>query len=127
MYPAILSRCFNWVKLHGGCSVEFEEEGDRVRVFLRTWDADTFGRDCVVTVDCYSNDPHQEISVLGRVLDALGRDVSVVSISGGSTILVEVCEYLGNEHRKKRIDYPVFDGVYSEQLPVCSAAWTGFQ
>ena len=109
MYPRILSRCFNWAKSHAGCSVEFEEERDKVRVFLRTWDADTFKRVCVVTVDRYSNDPHQEISVLGRVVDALGPDVSVASISGGSTILVEAfCKYLGNEHRKKMTDYPVF-------------------
>ena len=44
MYPRILSRCFNWAKSHGSCSVEFEEEGDKVRVFLRTWDVDTFKR-----------------------------------------------------------------------------------
>ena len=38
-----------WAKSHGSCSVEFEEEGDKVRVFLRTWDVDTFGRVCVAT------------------------------------------------------------------------------
>ena len=42
MYPRILSRCFNWAKSHGSCGVEFEEEGDKVRVFLHTWDVDTF-------------------------------------------------------------------------------------
>ena len=29
--------------------MEFEEEGDKVRVFLRTWDVDTFRRVCVAT------------------------------------------------------------------------------
>ena len=110
MYPRILSRCINWARSHGGCGVEFEEEDDKVRVFLRTWEADTFKRFCVVTVDRYSNDPHQVISVLGRVVDALGPDVSVASISGGSTVLVEAfCEYQGNGYRQKLIDYPVFD------------------
>ena len=110
MYPRILSRCFNWAKSHGSCSVEFEEEGDKVRVFLRTWDVDTFRRVCVATVDRYSSDPHQEISALGRVVDALGSDVSVASISGGSTVLVEAfCENLGSGYRQKLIDYPVFD------------------
>ena len=110
MYPRILSRCFNWAKSHGSCSVEFEEEGDKVRVFLRTWDVDTFRRVCVATLDRYSSDPHQEISALGRVVDALGPDVSVASISGGSTVLVEAfCENLGNGYRQKLIDYPVFD------------------
>ena len=90
--------------------MEFEEESDKVRVFLRTWDVDTFKRVCVTTLDCYSSDPHQEISVLGRIVDALGPDVSVASISGGSTVLVEaLCEYLGSGYRQKLIEYPVFD------------------
>ena len=64
----------------------------------------------MATLDCYSSDPHQEISVLGRIVDALGPDVSVASISGGSTVLVEdFCEYLGNGYRQKLIEYPVFD------------------
>ena len=90
--------------------MEFEEEGDKVRVFLRTWEVDTFRRVCVATLDRYSSDPHREVTALGRVVDALGPDVSVASISGGSTVLVEAfCEYLGNGCRQKLIDYPVFD------------------
>ena len=110
MYPRILSRCFNWAKSRGSCSVEFEDEGDKVRVFLRTWDVDAFRRVCLATLDRYSSDPHLEITALGRMVYALGPDVSVASISGGSTVLVEVfCEYLGSGYRQKLIDYPVFD------------------
>ena len=90
--------------------MEFEEEGDKVRVFLRTWDVDTFKRVCVATLDRYSGDPHQEITALVRMVDALGPDVSVASISGGSTVLVEAfCEHLGSGYRQKLIDYPVLD------------------
>ena len=110
MYPRILSRCFNWAKSHGSCSVEFEEEGKKVRVFLRTWDVDTFRRVRVATLDRYSSDLNQEITALGRMVDALGPDVSVASISGGSAVLVEaICENLGSGYRQKLIDYPVFD------------------
>ena len=110
MYPRILSRCLNWARSHGSCSVEFEEEGDKVRVFLRTWDVDTFKQVCVATLDRYSSDPHQEVTALGRVVDALGSDVAVASIIGGSTVLVEAfSEYLGSGYRQKLIDYPVFD------------------
>ena len=110
MHPRILSRCFNWAKSHGICSVEFEEEGDKVRLFLRTWDVDTFKRVCVATLDRYSIDHHQEIRALGRMVDALGRDVLVASISGASIVLVEAfCEYVGSGYRQKLIDYPVFD------------------
>ena len=110
MYPRILSRCLNWARSHGSCIVEFEEEGDKVRMLLRTWDVDTFKRVCVATLDRYSSDPHQEITALGRMVDALGPDLSVASISGGSTVIVEAfCEYLGSGYRQKLIDYPVFD------------------
>ena len=110
MYPRNLSRFINWARSHVSCGVEFEEEGDKVRVFLRTWDIDIFRRVCVAELDCYRSDPHQEETALGRVVDALGPDVSVASINGGSTVLVEAfCEYLGNGYRQKLIDYPVFD------------------
>ena len=90
--------------------MEFEEEGDKVRVFIRTWDVDTFKIVCVATLCRYSSDPHQEISALGRIVDALGPDISVASINGGSTVLVEAfCEDLGNGYGQKLIDYPVFD------------------
>ena len=109
MYPRIFSRCINWAKSHGRCGVEFEGEGDKVRVFLSTSDIDIFRRVCVATLDCYGGDLYREISALGRIVDAMGPDVSVVSISGGSTILVEAfCEYLGSEYRQKLVDYPCF-------------------
>ena len=110
MYPRILSHCINWERSHGSCSVEFEEEGDKVRVFLRTWDINIFRRVCVATPDCYNSDLYHENSVLGRIVDELGPDVSVASISGGSTVLVEAfCEYLGSRYRQKLIDYPFCD------------------
>ena len=64
----------------------------------------------MATLDCYRSSPHQEIEALVRIIDALGPEVSVVSISGGSTILVEAfCKYLGGGYRQKLIDYPSFD------------------
>ena len=110
MYPQILSHCINWAKSHGSCSVDFDEKGEEVRVFLCNWDENTFWRVCVATLDCYSSDPHQENPTLDRLMDALVPDVSTVSINGGSTILREAfCEYLGSGYRQKLIDYPYFD------------------
>ena len=64
----------------------------------------------MATLDRYSSEPHHEIAALGRIFDELGPDVSVVSISGRSTVLVEtVCEYLGSGYRQKLIDYPFYD------------------
>ena len=90
--------------------MEFEEEGNKVRVFLRTWDIDIFKRVCVATLDRYCSDHHQDISAMSPNVDALGPDVSVASINGDSTVLVEAfCEYLGIGYRQKLIDYPFFD------------------
>ena len=82
MYRQILSRCINWAKSHGRCSLEFDEQSEEVLVFPRTWDGDIFRRVCVATLDRYSSDSHQEVSALGRIIDALGPDVLVVSING---------------------------------------------
>ena len=65
MYPRIFSRCINGARSHGTCGVEFEEEGDKVQVFFRTWDMDTFRRVCGATLVCYRIDFHQEMTTLG--------------------------------------------------------------
>ena len=81
-----------------------------MRVFLRIWDIDNFRRVCVATLDRYSSDPLQKFSALGLIEDTLGPVVSVVSITGGSTILVEAfCERLGSGYCQKLIDYRSFD------------------
>ena len=118
MYPWILSRCINCAKPHGSCGVQFEEQGEEVRVFARTWVRDIFRLVCVATLDRYTSDPHQEVSALGWLVDPLGPDVSVVSISGGATTLMEsFCEYLGSGYRQKLIDYPSFDlGLFKRCL-----------
>ena len=60
------------------------------------------GEVCVATLDRYSSDPHQEINELGRVVDALGSEVEIVSIIGGSTVLLEAFrEHLGSGYRQK--------------------------
>ena len=110
MHPRVLSRCIHLAKSHGSCIVEFEEQGEELRVFLHTWDKDVFWRVCVATLDRNSSDPHQEVSRFARVIDALGPYVPVVSISGGSTIPVEAFwEYLGSGYCQNLIDYPCFD------------------
>ena len=85
------------------------------------------------TLDRYSSHPHQEITALGWMVDALGPDVSVASISGGSTVLVEAfCDYLAvgivkNSLTTKFSTFGCLDGAYSVHLPVCSGVWTGSQ
>ena len=73
-------------------------------------DIDIFRRICVATLDHYSSDLHEEISALVWIVDALGPDVLVVPISGGSTMLVGAfCKNLDSGYRQNLIDYPSFD------------------
>ena len=62
----------------------------------------------MATLHRYSSDPHQEISALGRIVDALGPDVSVASFNGDS-VVEAFCEYLGSGYRQKLIENPFFD------------------
>ena len=97
-------------KITRSCGMEFDELGDEVRVFPRVLDKDYFRIVCVTTLDRYSSYPHQQVSRLSRLMDALGPNVSVVSVSGGSTKLIEAfCEYLGSGFCQKFIDCPSFD------------------
>ena len=58
-------------------------------------------------LDRYSSNPHEEISAMGPIVDALWPDVSVVSISDGFTVFLKAfCECLGSGYRQKFIDYP---------------------
>ena len=48
--------------------------------------------------------------MLGHILDAIGRDVRVVSVQGGPHALVEpYVNFLGSGYQQKLIEYPLFD------------------
>ena len=65
---------------------------------------------CVAVLDRCSDESHLEISMLGQPEDAVGPDLSVTSVSGGPTILLEAfCQHLSNGYRQKLIEYPNFD------------------
>ena len=66
MYLRILSRCIIKGKSQGSCSLKFEQEGNKMRVFLRTWDIGIFRRVCKATLHHCSSDTHQEIAALGK-------------------------------------------------------------
>ena len=110
IYPRIMSRGINWTRSNESCSIEFGEQGEEVGVFQRTWEKNVFHRVCVTTLYRYSDDSYLGVSTLGRLIDAVGLDVSVMSISGRSINLVEAFrEYFGSGHRQKLIENPNFD------------------
>ena len=98
-----------------------------------TWDKDLFRRVCMATLDGYNGDFYQKTSTFGQMIDALGLDVSVFSICGGSTFLVEAfCENLGRGYRQKLIDNPSFDLLCSNfvcngQFAARSGVWMDLQ
>ena len=101
--------------------MEFEEEGDKVLVFLRTWDVDTFRRVCVATLDRYNSDPHQEVTALGRVVDALVRQSVVARPSSWKpSASIWAMGTVKNSLTTRFLIFGFKDGAYSGHPPVCS-------
>ena len=110
MYPRILKKAFTWAKSHGYCGVEFVEDGEHTWVFLRCCDCSQFRRVCVAVLDRFSGNVSEEVAVLGRIIDAIGPDVRVVSVQGGPHALVEAyVNFLGTGYQQKLVEYPLFD------------------
>ena len=110
MLPRILSRVVGRPKNHHFYSLEFEERGESLWVFKRTWEKGTFRRVAVNVTDRFAGDATHELSVLGSVVSAVGGSASLVAVSGGSHVLADTCgEYLGNWYTHKLGEYPIFD------------------
>ena len=76
-------------------SFEFEERGESLWAFVRTWNKDTFHRVAVAVTDRFAVEATQELSVLGSVVAAVGGSASLVAVSGGSLVLTDTYgEYL---------------------------------
>ena len=107
--PRILSKVFTWAKTHGYCGVEFEERSQQIWAFVRCWDNSQFCRVCVSILSCSSSIVSEEVVVLGRIIDALGANVRVVSVHGGPHALPDAyVSYLGSGYQQKLMEYPFF-------------------
>ena len=51
-------------------------------MFLRCWENNQFRRVCVSVLDRFSGSVSEEVFTLGRIIDAIGPDVRVVSVQG---------------------------------------------
>ena len=110
MLPRILSRVVGWSKAHHFYSLEFEERGESLWAFVRTWEKGTFRRVAVSVADRFAVDATHELSVLGSVVFAVGGSASVFAVSGGSHVLADTYrEYLGSGYSHKLVEYPTFD------------------
>ena len=110
MQPRILSRVVGWAKTHRFHSLEFEERGESLWAFMRTWEKGTFRRVAVTVADRFAVDATHKLSVLGSVVAAVGGLASLFAISGGSHVLTDTYgEYLGSGYSHKLVEYPVFD------------------
>ena len=97
MLPRILSRVVGWAKAHHFYSLEFEERGESLWDFMRTWEKGTSRRVAVGVADRFAVDATHELSVLGSVVSAVGGSASLVAVSGGSHALGDSYrEYLGS-------------------------------
>ena len=110
MLPRILSRVVGWANAHHFYGLEFEERGESLWAFMRTWEKGTFRRVAVDVVDRFAVDSTHDVSVLGSVVSAVGSSASLVAISGGSHVLADTYkEYLGSGYSHKLVENPIFD------------------
>ena len=112
MLPRILSRVVGWAKAHHFYSLEFEERGESLWAFVRTWKKGTFRRVAVSVADRFAVDATHALTVLGSVVSAVSGSASLVAISGGSHVLGDTYrEYLKSGYRQKWVEYKyrIFD------------------
>ena len=110
MLPRILSRVVGWAKAHHFYGLEFEERGESLWAFMRTWEKGTFHRVAVDVVDRCTVDATHDVAVLGSVVSAVGSSASLVAISCGSHVLADTYkEYLGSGYLHKLLEYSIFD------------------
>ena len=110
MLPRTLSRVVGWSEAHHFYGLEFEERGESLWAFMRTWEKGTFRRVAVDVVDCFTVDATHDVAVLGSVVAAVGNSASLVAVSGGSHVLADTYrEYLGSGYSHKLVEYPIFD------------------
>ena len=101
---------FGWVKPHGRCSIEFEERGPEIYVIVGTWEKSTFRRGCLAVLSGFSTNTTLEATILGKILDAGGADVSVVLLHGVLHVPTEAfVSYLGSGYCPKLAEYATFD------------------
>ena len=110
MLPRILSRVVSCAKAHHFYSLEFEERGESLWAFMRTWEKGTFQRAAVAVTDRFAVDATHKLSVLGSAVAAVGGLASLVAVFVGSHVLADTYgEYLGSGYNHKLVEYPVFD------------------
>ena len=110
MLPRILSRFVGWAMAHHFYGLEFEERGESLWAFMRTWEKGIFRGVAVDVVDRFTVDATHIVAVLGSVVTAVGSSASLVAISGGSHVLADTYrEYLRSGYSQKLVEYPIFD------------------
>ena len=97
-----MSRVVGLAKAHLFYGLEFEERGESLWAFMRTWKKGTFRRVAVNVVDRFTVDATHDVAVLGSVVAAVGSSASLVAIFGGSHVLADTYrEYLGSGYSHK--------------------------
>ena len=133
MFPRNLNRVVEWVKAHKQFGLEFEDRGSRTCVFMRTWRRDSFYRVAVGVIYRYLGDANSELVILGQVLCAIGKGVSLVGISGGHTPLLRATRSIWETGACAEcwIIQLLMSGcsnaAYKKLPPLCSGRWIRFR
>ena len=89
MLPRIVTRVVDWVRVHRQFGVEFSIHGSATWVYITTWISGEFVMVAVAIIDQYHGNPNRELTILGKILSAIGSGASLVSLSDGSHTLMD--------------------------------------
>ena len=89
MLPRILTRVLDWVREHRQFGVEFATHGSATWVYTRTWKSGDFMRAAVAIIDQHYADPNSKLTILVKIVSAIGSGASFVSLLGGSHTLMD--------------------------------------
>ena len=97
------------MRAHKQFRIEFEDLDSSTWVLLRTWKRNEFIRVAIGVIDRYFGVVLGELTIVGRIISAVGIGASLIALFGCSHVLVECYwEYLGSGYTKFLAYYPTF-------------------
>ena len=110
MLPRTLRRVVDRVRAHWHFGVKFATHGSATWLYIKTWKSSEFIRVAIAIIDRFYSDANSKLTIVGKIVSAIGSGASLISLSGGSHTLVDCYkEYLGIGYTKTLVDYPIFD------------------
>ena len=98
LYPRVLRFVIRCVKTCGFFSLDFEERGDGLQFFVRSWDQNRVIRVCVCVEPLGQVFPEAELRCISRILSCFSVKFRPLMMSGVSSL---VCSFYNDANKKR--------------------------